>query len=283
MTGAVRATAAIVALLMIVATAMAGGRPAISASAGDPLATVQAVQTRQALDRATAGASTTKEADPTSTPEEDPPVRWEAIGGGVEFSHYFETSGRGELYLLAEARNTNEYAVATPSLLVTLLDVDGNIVGETRPIALFPIIEPGQATPLQVWVNGVSPGSWASESVQVLGFGAGAATCSTGLDLRDLAESERSTTRLRVEGKVYNGGAEPVEGVLVWVAVYRNDGVYAGMANTGIQSTIPPGKSATFSVFGVPNNLPGLSRVGTAQGFTYRTFVTSTSGGVTRC
>jgi hypothetical protein len=167
--------------------------------------------------------------------------------------------------------------------VVTLLDADENIVGTASPIDLFPIIEPGQTTPLQVVVNDVEQGTWVSEEVQVFGLDSNDATCSTGLELRDIKETERSFNRLRIEGKVFNGGSIPADGVSIRAAIYRTDGVYAGMISDSIRSAIPPGKTAQFSMFGLPSGMPGLLVPGVDPSYTYRLLVTNTTRGTTFC
>ena len=188
-TKASRITGSAIVAAVVVALLSVGWQGSIGASGADPLATVRAIQTRQAADRNAAEEDAPQQRIPaaTSPTPATAPVEWKDIGEGLDLYYYFATSGLGELYLLAEIRNNNDQAVTTPSLLFTLLDDDGNIVGETRPIALYPIVEPEQTTPRPFWVTDVQPDSWASELFEVVGFGSGITTCSTGLELRDIA------------------------------------------------------------------------------------------------
>lgn len=229
---------------------------------------------------ATAGArSLAAQATPPATQPAE--VEWIDIGEGLEFYYYFAEGRHADVYLLGEVRNTTADAVPSPYMLVTLLDDQGNIVGETRPIDLYPIVPAGGTTPYQVWVDGVDPGTWATSTLEVISYGQGAGACTSGIELQDVTEVQKSADAFEVSGKIYNGGELPLDGALVYVAVYTLDGVFAGMSNDGIQSTIPPGKSALFSVFGL--RPPGLLLHDADLDYTYRVFATTISGGSTYC
>lgn len=216
----------------------------------------------------------------TGTPPAD--LEWLDIGDGLELRYYF-AAGQYAMYILGEVRNTNAEAVPSPSFSITLLDSDGNIVGTQRLIDLYPIVEPETPTPYQVVMDpSIEPESWESEEVEVFNREAyGPAECSTGLELRDVVEEDKSAEQLRISGKVYNGGTRPLDGVIVWAAVYRIDGVYAGVINESIGTTIPLEKTAAFSLFGL--RVPGLLLPDSDPDYTYRLFATNTTGGSTYC
>lgn len=179
---------------------------------------------------------------------------------------------------LGEVRNNTTETISSPSISLTLIDGDGNIVGAQGLIDVYPIVEPGTPTPYQVVLDpSIVPGSWETETVEAYSTeGYGPTTCSTGLELRDVVEEDKSTDWLDITGKAYNGGTVPLDGVIVWAAVYRTDGVFAGIVNGSIGAAIPPDKWGAFRVYG--SLMPGLT-----PDYTYRLFATNITGGSTYC
>ena len=207
-------------------------------------------------------------------------LEWVNIGSGLEIRYYF-ASDEFATYALAEVRNTTGVATPSPSILLTLLDGEGNIVGSANLIDVYPIVEPARPTPYQVVLDpSIEPNSWSSVTIEA-NPAYGEASCSSGIEVRDIEKKEQTPEQLRVRGRVFNGGNLPLDGVLVWAAIYRTDGVFAGVINKSIQATIPPGKTAAFELFGL--RVPGLQLPDSEPAYTYRIFATNITGGSSYC
>lgn len=210
----------------------------------------------------------------------DKRLEWVDIGSGLELRYYF-ASDEFATYALAEVRNTTDVATPSPSILLTLLDGDENIVGSANLIDVYPIVDPARPTPYQVVLDpSIEPNSWSSVTIEA-NPGYGEASCSSGIEVRDIEKKEQTSEQLRVRGKVFNGGNLPLDGVLVWAAIYRTDGVFAGVINKSIQATIPSGKTAAFELFGL--RVPGLQLPNSKPTYTYRIFATNITGGSSYC
>lgn len=209
-----------------------------------------------------------------------PRVTWQDLGNGLSYYTYFAAGLGGAVYQLGELRNDTEAAVRAPVLHGTLLDADGNIVGESYPWPVYPVIAAGGRVPMQIVVNDVHLGDWKSAQMEIYGLlDSSEAACTEALALHNI-KTTKTADLLRVTGNVVNGGADPIDHITITAAGYRTDGRYAGMMSTSIQAGVPPGKSARFTLTGAAEyDLPGLSVKPASRTYTYRLLVTSLPGG----
>lgn len=207
---------------------------------------------------------------PTTAALAEANVDWAEAVPGIDYYAYTAEDGFGSVYALGEVRNTTASAIGAPSLSITLLDADANIVASYGLASIYPNVEPGSTTPYQIWLDSVAPGSWTGEEVEVVLFDTGPFTCT--MEVRDVDEVQKSEDRLVVEGNVFNGGATTADGIIIFAALYRTDGVFAGIITDGSdQGAVPPGKKSRFQISG---SLPaGYSRTKPPGDYTYRLLI----------
>jgi hypothetical protein len=70
-----------------------------------------------------------------------------------------------------------------------------------------------------------------------------------GLEIRDVEETDRITTGVRLVGTVANGGDQNVTYASVLALFYRADGRYAGYKSARVEpDELAPGESGTFTL-----------------------------------
>ncbi len=131
-----------------------------------------------------------------------------------------------------------------------------------------------------MFLDDVAPGTWTSQLVEFGLSSMAPITCT--LELRDVAELQKTRDVLEVTGSVYNGGDAPVGDVIIYAAYYREDGVFAGSSSDGDdQGTIPPDRSSRFNVFGL--RPAGLQLPDAGDDYTYRLLVINVDFGTVYC
>jgi len=276
----------VVLAVVLVAGLLAGIRPSgatnLQQHDSDADATINALQTQvSGLQTEVATLAPT----PTATQAPRPAVSTEPqpLADGLELLYYYTIEDESSVTLLGEVRNTTEQRLDSPYFEITLLDIDGNIVGTTNAKPALVTIGPGETMPFETSINDIERDEWHSEEIVSCTWPSefyvseGYGELPT-LQLQDVEEVEQSGDRLEVEGKVLNSGDTPVERVEVIAFVYLPDGRYAGHASERIDVPIPPGKTARFSLDGGSYDIPGLDLLGGDDNYTYRLWVGTEPG-----
>jgi hypothetical protein len=149
-------------------------------------------------------------------------------------------------------KNTTEETLNSPALYVTFYDDQDRIVESTTIPPVVGIMPPGETAPFD-GSGDVPPEGWARYTVRMgdtepTGITALAAT-PQGLEVRNLDETVRTATGIRLVGEVANEGEQTVSYVSVLALFYRADGRYAG--NQWVYTDpdeLAPGESGSFTL-----------------------------------
>src|SRR5699024_7974846 len=85
--------------------------------------------------------------------------------------------------------------------------------------------------------------------------------------------TENTRDRFRINGSVFNGNDYDIDGPQIVTAIYREDGVLAGMSVDSIQVAIPAQRGAAFGAFSIVSDMPGMQMTGPENDYTFRVFV----------
>lgn len=247
---------------------------AMQADPSEP--TIEALETRVAELEATLAAN---RPTPTSTPAPRPTLDTEPmqLTSDTELLYYYVVpNSQNEAAIFGEVRNISEVAVASPYVKFTLFDAEGNIVDTVTARPLFSYVGPGETVPVEASYTGLPMGEWATEEI------VGCGNVSTdplpeGLSVEDVNEVRKTATALEIEGKVRNGSSEPIDRVAVRAILFRPDGRFGGFGSALINSAIPPGKTARFTLSAYGSNMAGIIDAGGTYTYTVIPGINSTA------
>jgi hypothetical protein len=277
--------------LILASTAVAAAAVHSFANAQeDAEATIEAQETEIAeLEEEVADLQTQVAEDPTPTsaPTREPVVEdpVELADGLVVLNYRFVHSGMYRAddddkatWVVGEMQNNTDAVADAPNIQFTLLDDEGNVVGDLYATPILLVIEPGQVMPFQSNIFGdePNPDEWSQEQLSLCSSGSWGSTNylgdynPSGLELEDI-ESDQTDDSLEVKGVVRNNRDVPAENVWIHAAIYDSEGRTAGWFYTYIDVPVPAGKTARFNFnsFGNPHDPVGLA----GPDFTYELWV----------
>ncbi len=160
-----------------------------------------------------------------------------------------------ELEFIGEVTNTGEEDAALVQLVLTLTDVQGNVVGTGfTSLEALSILPPGETVPFEIFV-GDPPDSWAEEKIQVQAEAADAFSRSlayTDFEVSDVtvAPDEFGELRIiRVRGIVQNIGSKTAELIKVTFAAFDSAGDLETVENELTElDQIAPGETSPFEI-----------------------------------
>jgi hypothetical protein len=175
--------------------------------------------------------------------------------------YYVVPNSQGEAAIFGEVRNTSGIEVPSPYVRVTVLDAEGNIVDTVDVRPLFSFVGPGETVPIEASFTGIKMEDWVMEEIK------GCGDISTdpipeGLSVEEVDEIRKDARGLELEGKVRNESSTPVERVSVRAILFRPDGRFGGFGTALIQSAIPPGKTARFTLSVYGSDMAGITDAG---------------------
>ncbi|MEA2529981.1 MAG: hypothetical protein QOG89_1625 [Thermomicrobiales bacterium] len=172
---------------------------------------------------------------------------------GAELLYVYDKPGAyGGTRLFGEIRNTTDETLNSPGLYVTFYDGEDRIVDSITIYPLIGIAASGGTTPYD-GSGDLPPDDWVRYTVRLGATGpAGIATIAAypkGLEIRDVEETDRITTGVRLVGTVANEGEQNVTYASVLALFYRADGRYAGYKSARVEpDELAPGESGTFTL-----------------------------------
>jgi hypothetical protein len=183
------------------------------------------------------------------------------IAEGLELLHYeiLPDPVGGHFHVLGEYRNVGAETIVAPVLALVLKDAAGAVVATANLVPANGHLTPGQTGGFvgDVVLKG---GSWTTEELTV---------CNTSLltpsddeavlELRDVAEVEKSSTQLVLTGTVFNTGATAVRDTIVTVIITRSrDQRFAGYGVTQLDTTVHAHAGVGFTVTVYADMMPGI-------------------------
>ncbi len=193
----------------------------------------------------------------SGTPTPPPPTLTSVTGRpNVEVVNFHSVTNEFvELEFIGEVTNTGDEDAAFVQLVLTLTDVQGNVVGTGfTALEALSILPPGETVPFEIFV-GDPPDSWAEEKIQVQAEAADAFSRSlayTDLEVSGVtvAPDEFGELRIiRVTGIVQNTGSETAELIKVTFAAFDSAGDLETVENELTElDQIAPGETSPFEI-----------------------------------
>ena len=203
---------------------------------------------REATPSPTVAAPTDGETPPAPTPTPS------TTGPKVEVVNFHSrTDEFGGLGFLGEITNNGDEDAANIQVVLSLTDVQGNVVGTgTSFVDALSILPPGETIPFELFVDN-PPDAWDEETIQVQADAAGSFDRSlvySDLEASGVTIAPDEFGGITVRGTVQNVGTETAEFVQVTFAAYDGAGQIQELDFTFTDlDQIAPGGTSPFEIF----------------------------------
>lgn len=237
----------------VVALALGASFPTSAERASDPQATIAALETKVAEQATTIAAlqpSPTPKPKKTAVPT--PASKPVDLGGGVFLYSYLLTDTDYGPYLAVDLVNSSGSPMLAPNLTASYVDADGASLGDDSLTTFLEWVDTKSHIPYIT--SSVLDGAYDLSEIADVTFSISPDTYT------DYAEVDASNLKFTgvplegpdkgVSGRVKNTGDTAVKDITIVYAVYDANGNIVGSCYDYLGVSIPPGKSAKFSVSG---------------------------------